>query len=116
MNNKKNPSDFDVMSDYETLGGFSLLEGNDYQEGIEDNPFSELNPPFVRQTQYRIIVKRDDGLYRALHIINTLFSIIGVLLIVAIFGMVFYSLITITEVSEIVHQIKEHNEIVPSPR
>lgn len=64
--------------------------------------------------QYQVVMKRNDGLYKTLHILNTIVSIIGVLLIAAIFGMVFYGLVTITEVAEIVSQTKEHNILPPS--
>lgn len=75
----------------------------------------EFNPhPAQSQVQYTITVKRNDNLYKTLSLMNTLFSIISVLLIIAVFGLVVYSLVTITEVAEVVSQIKEHNAIVPA--
>jgi len=47
--------------------------------------------------QFQIIIKRNDGLYRFLSILNTVLSIIGVLMIVATFFAVCYGVIMITE-------------------
>lgn len=73
---------------------------------------SQVSPaPAHITTQYQIIVKRNDNLFKVLNILNTMFSIIAVLLIAAIFAMVFYGLVTITEVAEMVSRVQEHNEL-----
>lgn len=62
--------------------------------------------PGRSQTQYHIIVKRNDILYRVLSFLNTLFSILGVLLILATFVMVCYSVVVLSQVVDVVETIK----------
>jgi hypothetical protein len=113
MNTPQLASDYDTPSDFTSLGSFSIDE-LERMAGNEVSGLGAMNDP---QPTYHIIVKRNDGLYKTLHIMNTLFSILAVLMIVATFVMVFYSLVTITEVAEIVNQVKEHNtlDVVPTP-
>lgn len=99
-------SNQDAPIHFPTLGSYSI----DDFDGI--NPNEVFFPAETRsQTQFQIIVKRDDNLYRTLNAMNTVFSIFAVLMIVLTFIMVFYSLVTITEVSNMVSQIKEHNAL-----
>lgn len=105
MNTPLMSASYDAPSNFSSLGRFSI----DDFEGVSGNSLPVFEAK--SQTQFHIIVKRDDSLYRTLHILNTIFSIFAVLLIVSMFIMVFYSLITITEVSEMVSQIKEHNTL-----
>lgn len=111
MNTPQLSSDYAASSDFSSLGSFSI----DDFEGMAGNEFSAYSSVTDSQPQYHIIVKRNDGLYKMLHIMNTTFSIFAVLMIVAIFIMVFYSLVTITEVAEIVSQVKEHNALEAVP-
>lgn len=104
--NLSQTSNYDAPSNFPTLGSYSI---EDF-DGISQN--EAFFPMEARsQPQFQIIVKRDDGLYKTLHAMNTVFSILAVLMIVMTFIMVFYSLVTITEVSNMVSQIKEHNAL-----
>lgn len=67
--------------------------------------------PARSTTQYHIVVKRNDALYKTLNIINTTLSVVGVLTIVATFAFVCYGLLMMTEVFETVQIIK--NQQVP---
>jgi hypothetical protein len=112
MNKPQLSTNYDTPSDFPTLGSFSI----DDLENFSGTVVPDFNNEAKSQPQFHIIVKRDDGLYKTLNILNTVFSILAVLLIVATFVLVFYSLITITEVSEMVSHIKEHNALDTSPR
>lgn len=99
-------SKFDAPSNFPTIGSFSI---DDFDGMSQTEAFFQAETR--SQPQFHIIVKRDDGIYKTLHIMNTVFSILAVLMIVMTFIMVFYSLVTITEVSQMVTQIKEHNAL-----
>jgi hypothetical protein len=62
--------------------------------------------------QYRIVIKRNDALYKTLSIINTMLSVVGVLLIAATFCAVFYGIIVLSEVNETVNLLQNSN---PTP-
>ncbi len=70
-----------------------------------------LFAPAPSQPQYHIMVKRNDLLYRVLSFLNTIFSILGVLLILATFIMVCYGVVVLSQVVEVVEVIK--NQRVP---
>lgn len=99
-------SNYGAPNNFSTIGSYSI---DDFDSMSQTEAFFQAE---VRsQPQFHIIVKRDDSLYKTLHIMNTVFSILAVLMIVMTFIMVFYSLVTITEVSNMVSQIKEHNAL-----
>lgn len=100
------PSNYDAPSNFPTLGSYSI---DDFEGMSQTEAFFQSEAR--AQPQFQIIVKRDDGLYKTLHVMNTVFSILAVIMIVMTFVMVFYSLVTITEVSNMVSQIKEHNAL-----
>ena len=106
--NKVQSSYFDSSAEFPSLGSFSF---EDF-ESITAEDFSTPSESVAQTTtQYNIIIKRNDGLYKTLSVLNTVFSILAVLLIVATFITVFYSLITITEVSHIAEQVRAHNSM-----
>jgi hypothetical protein len=73
----------------------------------------EILPTVVGQSddaaQFQIIIKRNDGLYRFLSILNTVLSIFGVLVVVATFFAVCYGVIMITEAFDTVTIISNQN-------
>lgn len=99
-------------SDFPALGSFSL----DGLDNFSGTAIPQFTAEAKSEPQFQIMMKRDDGLYRTLNTLNTVFSIFAVLMIVATFVMVFYSLVAITEVSEMVSQIQEHNTLTTDPR
>lgn len=105
---------YDDPSDYTQIGSFSLDGLDDDFNGFTGAVVPANTTAAQGQPQFHIVVKRNDGLYKTLNVLNTVFSILAVLLIVVTFIMVFYSLITITEVAEMVSQVKEHNVLVPA--
>ena len=107
MNTPQMSANYETSSNFSSLGSFSI----DDFDGFSGTVIPVPHTPAQSQTQFHIIVKRDDGLYKTLNALHTIFSIFAVLLIVFSFIMVFYSLITITEVAEIVSQVKEHNAL-----
>jgi hypothetical protein len=84
-------------------------------------PMGEFHPTYVhapqpdlasqRPTQYNIVIKRNDALYRTLSILNSVLSVIGVLVIVATFVTVCYGVMMISEVFDTVTIIQ--NQQVP---
>lgn len=100
------PSNHGAPNNFPTIGSFSI----DEFEGMSQTE-AFFQAETRSQPQFHIIVKRDDGFYKTLHAMNTVFSILAVLMIVMTFIMVFYSLITITEVSHMVSEIKDHNAL-----
>lgn len=115
--NKPHFSSFDAPPfEFSALGMVSIDALDDSSHELPPFPgeAAHVVPAHVT-TQYKIIVKRNDNLYRILNIMNTVFSIIAVLLIAAIFAMVFYGLVTITEVAEMVSRVQEHNELQAMP-
>jgi hypothetical protein len=96
------------------------MSSNYYPQNSGQNPFptADFHPTIVDVTpqqpydhaqaapQYNIVVKRNDALYRTLSIINTILSIIGVLMIVATFCAVCYGIMMVSEVFETVNIIK----------
>ena len=99
-------SQYGAPSNFSSIGSFSI---DDLESMSQTEAFFQAEDR--ASAQFHIIVKRDDSLYRMLHVMNTVFSILAVLMIVMTFIMVFYSLVTITEVSNMVSQIKEHNAL-----
>lgn len=73
-----------------------------YVDVVDDHVYT----PGRSQTQYHIVVKRNDMLYRVLNFINTMFSILGVLMIVATFVMVCYSVVVLSQVVDVVEVIR----------
>jgi hypothetical protein len=57
-------------------------------------------------TQYNIVVKRNDMLYKTLNILNTVLSIFGVIMIIGTFLSVCYGLVMMTQVLETVQVIQ----------
>ena len=57
-------------------------------------------------TQYNIVVKRNDMLYRTLSMLNTVLSIFGVMMVIATFLGVCYGLVMMTQVLETVQIIQ----------
>lgn len=110
MNTPLMSASYDSSSDFSSLGTFSLTDSGDF-EGITRSALPGFGSETSSETQFHIIIKRADPLYRTLNILNTIFSIFAVLLIVSTFIMVFYSLVTITEVADMVSQVKEHNTL-----
>jgi len=96
------------------------MDSNYYPQNNGQTPFptADFHPTIVDVTpqqpydqaqaapQYNIVVKRNDALYRTLSIINTILSIIGVLMIVATFCAVCYGIMMVSEVFETVNVIK----------
>lgn len=110
MNNFSKSSNSHSTQAFPSLGSFSLDDFEfDASEDILFNDTPVQGSVAQANTQYHIIVKRNDGLYKTLSVLNTIFSILAVLLIAITFIMVCYSLLTITEVAEMMGQVKEHN-------
>lgn len=84
------------------FGEPTQFTGTYLHEG-SDIPYS----PARSTTQYHIVVKRNDALYKTLNIINTTLSVVGVLTVAATFVFVCYGMVMITEVFETVNVIKE---------